>query len=210
MLALILSIIQNSISEFIVSPVQIKFQVILQTCYHFPITIAALVSTFMVVCRFITLVLSSVFNMALLLSDCLNRRETEPDDNICLDDVLITRTFDEKCFMSNDQGCCGSQHEEKCAICLCDFGKCNLLFFQPYIALTCNDSLIITIFCMIELDESISRSKECQHEFHTACYKQWLIQQEGNRQSCPYCRCDVFNSQAALSSWKMKQRGMYE
>jgi len=55
---------------------------------------------------------------------------------------------------------------QQCAICLCDY----------------------------ELNESISRSKSCQHTFHTSCYKQWLARDR--HRSCPYCRCDIFKHAA--------------
>jgi len=38
-----------------------------------------------------------------------------------------------------------------------------------------------------EPNNSVSRSTSCSHEFHTVCYKQWLV----SHPSCPYCRKDV-------------------
>eukprot|EP00979_Chaetoceros_neogracilis_P014622 scaffold4802_cov267-Chaetoceros_neogracile.AAC.7 len=38
-----------------------------------------------------------------------------------------------------------------------------------------------------EQADRVSKSTSCLHEFHTACYKQWLV----THPSCPYCRKDV-------------------
>lgn len=77
-----------------------------------------------------------------------------------------TRTSDGKHNMNNDANL-NPQHEDtleriQCAICLNDF----------------------------EENDSVSKSKFCEHEFHTSCYKEWLA--GSHTSTCPYCRRDIF------------------
>lgn len=48
------------------------------------------------------------------------------------------------------------------------------------------------------VNDSVSKSKFCKHEFHTSCYKQWLAGR--HKKTCPYCRCNVFDSASMTSN----------
>lgn len=52
----------------------------------------------------------------------------------------------------------------------------------------------VCAICLCEYDEndSISKSRYCDHQFHTMCYKKWLLScSSRNTLSCPYCRCHI-------------------
>jgi len=67
----------------------------------------------------------------------------------------------------------------------------NGTFFQ-ILALTTNPTL--------EHSDSVSRSKCCEHKFHTSCYKQWLMGCDGKNLSCPYCRCGILRRPIILKN----------
>ncbi len=46
-----------------------------------------------------------------------------------------------------------------------------------------------------EENDSVSKSKFCEHVFHTECYKEWL---SGLQKTCPYCRCSVLDESTKL------------
>lgn len=86
-----------------------------------------------------------------------------------LDEVLITTTW--SCGSNMHYLACNDEGVARCAICLCDY----------------------------EQNDSISRSKCCEHKFHTSCYKQWLMKgNNGQKLSCPYCRCAIFRRPSLL------------
>lgn len=49
--------------------------------------------------------------------------------------------------------------------------------------------------CTYEENDSVSKSKFCEHVFHTECYKEWL---SGLQKTCPYCRCSVLDESTKL------------
>lgn len=49
-----------------------------------------------------------------------------------------------------------------------------------------------------EQNDSVSRSKYCEHKFHTSCYKQWFMKDNGKHLTCPYCRCEIFRRPSLL------------
>ena len=107
----------------------------------------------------------------------------------------------------------------QCAICLNDFGECcmsiksvhQVLYVPPIsiflltiqndaklgfifniqysICNVKNHSLVLPKLC-VEENDSVSKSKFCEHEFHTSCYKEWLT--GSHTSTCPYCRRDIF------------------
>lgn len=91
-----------------------------------------------------------------------------------LDHILITTKWKNECACECE--CNEDRHDDdssggdnsifssrQCAICLCDY----------------------------EENDSISKSKYCDHNFHTQCYKKWLLSCNRESLSCPYCRCRI-------------------